>query len=326
MAVTTLTPVDHALTAKVIQGLADRSDFCGLRIAPALGQDSLSTNYPVISLGDGEMMRSNMKRREPGTEFKKVDAKIGLDTSTVEGDGVDVVVPLEVYEDALNSSLDALAVYGEEAYLNGLRLHESRIVSLAQGSDFTAANSQVAYTVANKATIDLAADIQSAIRRVKQQGEKANLIAMSGEVWDRVRFSGLLRDFIAGSVNPGALVSPENLQRAFAVNGIQSVEVCDSYVNDAAKNKVNISQIWANTHIFVGAADATANGGDSIGTSRNMRSAIKTFFWSKLFNAPFVVKSFYDEKVESYIVRAWGYTNEKVVNSRAGTRITTQYA
>lgn len=326
MATTTATPVDHALTAKVIEGLADRADFCGLRIAPAMGQQSLSTNYPIIELEDGEMMRSNMARRVPGADFKKVDAKIGLDTSTVEGDGVDVNIPLEVQEDTSESGLDALAVYGEEAYLNGLRLHESRVAELTQGSSFTSAQGSVAYTAANIATIDLAQDIQAAIRRVKSQAEKANTIVMSGTLWDRLRFTDKLQAFIAGSINPGAIVTPENLQKAFDVNGITSVQVCESYVNNAAKGKADLNEIWSTSHIFVGKGDAEADTSDSLGSSRTMRSAMKTFYWSKMFPGAFAVKRFYKEDVESWVVRAWGYTHEKVVNARAGTRIETQYS
>ncbi len=318
--------VDHALTAKVIQGLADRGDFVGLRLAPGLGQQSLSVNYPVINLAEGEMLRSNLERREPGGNFKRVSAKIGLDDSTVEGDGVDVVIPLEVQEDSVESGLDAMAVYGEEAFLNALRLHESRVAALAQGSDFTSEDSEVAYTDANLDSITFARDLQAAIRRVKKQGEKANHVAIPAEVWDLVRFSDNLQAYIAGSVNPAALVTAENLQKAFADQGVQQVDICEAYVNEGKKNKVDIQQIWANSHIFVGASDATAGGGDSLGSSRSMRSAMKTFFWEKIFSGPFVVKSFYDEDIESNIVRAWGYTNEKTVNARAGTRIATQYA
>lgn len=326
MAQVALNSVDHALTAKVIQGLADREDFVGLQVAPGLGQQSLSVNYPVISLIDGNMLRSDMEPRTPGTKFKQVTASIGLDESKLSGDGVDVIVPLEVVKEAEVSGLDALAVYGEEAFLNGLRLHESRVATLTQGSGFSTANSVVAYTQGNIDTINIALDIQNAIRRVKRQSEKANSIYIPAEVWDRVRFSSNLRDFIAGAVNPGAMVSPENLQKAFAVNGIQKVEVCEAYVNTASKRKENTEQVWSNSHIWVGATDVSASGADSLGGSRTLRSAMKTFFWDEIFGAPFVVKMFYNEDIESHIVRVWGFTNEKIVNARAGTRITTQFA
>ncbi len=327
MAQVTQNNVNHALTAKVIQGLADREDFVGLRIAPALGQKSLKTNYPVIKLAEGEMLRSNMERRVPGSSFKKMSAKIDLDDSTVEGDGIDIPIPLEIYMDSMNSGLDALAVYAEEGMLNALRLHEARVAAISQGSDFTAANSSTAYTSANLTSMVPSQDIQDAVRRVKKQAEKANHIAIPAEVWDLIRFSDDLRSFIAGSINPGAAVTAENLQKAFADQGIQRVDICEAYVNEGKKNKVDVQPIWANTHIFVGASDATSGGGDSLGSSKTMRSAIKTFFWEQIFSGPFVVKTFYDETgTESYIIRTWGYTNEKVVNARAGTRITTQYA
>ena len=334
MAQVSVNSVNHALTAVVIQGLADREDFVGLRAAPPKGRQSLKGEYPVIQLAEGEMMRDNMERREPGSAFKRVSAEIGLDSTKLQGDGLDIVIPTEVYEE-FNASVEAgnedegydlLQVYGEEAFLNGLRLHERRVAALAQGAGFDSVNSTVAYTAGNLPDIRPSLDMQSAIRRIKARGEKADAIFIPAEVWDRIKFADDLRTFITGNDKGTFTITPEMLATAFAPQGIRKVEICEAYVNNAAKKKANIVPVWSNSHIFVGAADAEATGADSLSNSRRMRSAMKTFFWEKLFGAPFVVKTFYDEDVESHIVRVWGFTDEKIVNARAGTRIATQFA
>lgn len=327
MSLVTNNPVNTALTGYVIQGLAKRMDFTGLRVAPGHGQASIRSNYPVIELADGEMLRNNMEPRKPGTNFKRMEAEIGLDQTELKGDGLDIVVPQEVYEDAMEtSSLDTLAVYAEESFLNALRLHEVRVAALAQGAGFDAVNSGVPYTVPNRATVDFPQDLDAAIDRVEGRGEYADTVVIPQSVWTRLRSTDLLRSFIAGSVNPGALVTPQNLAAAFADRGIKRVLIGRARENTAAKKQVNIQPIWANTHIWVGAADPTGTSEEVLADRGRIRSAMKTFFWDKVFGAPFVVKTYYNEDIESYIVRAWGHTDTKLVNARAGTRITTQFA
>lgn len=333
MAQVNVNSVNHALTAVVIQGLADREDFVGLRAAPAFGRSNLKSEYPIIQLAEGEMLRDNMERRVPGSAFKRMDAEVSLDSTTMTGDGLDIVIPTEVYheykslvDENNDEAFDLISVYAEEGFLNGLRRHESRIAALSQGTGFDTAAAEVAYTSNNTASMKPAQDLIDGIRRIKSRGEKADAIFIPGEVWDVIRTSADMRTFITGNDKGTSTITPEMLATAFAPQGIKRVEICEAYVNNAAKKKTNIVPIWSNSHIFIGAADAEATGGDSIGGTRRMRSAMKTFFWESLFGAPFVVKDMYEESIESHIVRVWGYTDEKIVNARAGTRITTNFA
>lgn len=317
--------VNHALTASVIEGFADRSDFVGLSVAPARPQDSISGNYPVIRLGKGEMLRSNMEPRKPGSKFKQIEAEIDKEDNTLVGAGIDVVVPLEIAEDSSISGLEALTVYGEEAYLNALRYHESRVAAMAQGSDFDAVAATVAYTQANIDTIDFPQDLENAIRRIRGRGERPDTITLSPDVWSRIRRAKLTKDFIVGEIRPTAQVTPGNLQLAFADLGIKHVRIAEGYVNNSAKGKEDkIESVWSNSHIWVGSAGDATPANPSGGANR-IRSAMATFFWSH-FGNPFVIKQWYDEDIESYKIRAWGIDNVKAVNTKAGVRITTSFA
>lgn len=318
--------VAHALTASVIEGLASRDDFIGLGIAPGISQPGIKGNFPVIRLESGEMMRSNMERRKAGTEFKKVEVSVELEETILGGDGVDVVIPKEVAEDTSAAGLDMLTVYGEEAYLNGLRLHEQRVANLAQGNGFNAENGSVPYIEANLATVDVPLDLQKAIRRIKGRGERPDEIVFPAEVWDFISRTDKMAKYIAGQVNPTSLVTPESLQLAFSAQGIKRVRIAEAYVNNSAKGKSDkIETIWSNSHIWVGAG-SEANPANPTGGSNRIRSAMATFFWDK-FGMPFVLKKMYDEiGTESWIIRAWGITNEQIVNAKAGERITTRFA
>ncbi len=319
MPITAQTNVSHALTSFVVQGLAKRADFIGLEVAPEHGVDHLKDNYPVIELDKGEMLRKNLEKRAPGSAFKRVAGKVSLESFTLAGDGLEIPVPREVVED---NNIPILGVYAEESYLNALRLHEATVASIAQGTGFDTASASVAYTAANLDTIDLPQDIQAAIDTVKGRGEYPDTVVIPEAVWTRAKFAEKSKSFIVGANNPAALVTPENLQKAFADQGIKRVKIGHARENTAAKNKTSISQIWNNDYIWVGAGrDADSNvPGDA------MRSAIKTFFWQKLFSGPFFVEQYFQKEIESEIIRAWGYTNERIVNARAGTRITTNYA
>ena len=81
MAQVNVNSVNHELSAVVIQGLADREDFVGLRAAPAFGRNNLKSEYPIIKLAEGEMMRDNMEKRVPGSAFKRMDAEVSLDST-----------------------------------------------------------------------------------------------------------------------------------------------------------------------------------------------------------------------------------------------------
>ena len=324
MATVNQSNVLHAITANVIEGAAKTSDFTGLRVAPGVPQQSLTANWPVIRLAEGEMLRDNLERREPGSTFKQIEATIGLDTSTVEGDGCEIPIDRSIAEDAENSGLELLSVYGLELFKNALRMHERRVAAIAQGADFDSVNSLTAYTTANidNDTVDVPQDIQGAIERVAGRGENVNTITIPVEVWNRIRFSGRLRAFIAGSVNPGALVTPTNIARAFADEGIERVIIGRARVNVGAKKKVDIETIWNNSHIWVGAAEgATAE----TGSANSLGNAISTFYSGQQV-APFQIEQYYSDERRSHVLRVFGETNVKVLNARAGTRIATQYA
>ncbi len=274
-------------------------------------------HYPKITVAKGDLMRAATANRAPGAGFNRWQAAIDDGSLTLLQYPEELQIPDEqqmLYEDYF----DLEATFSVEAAARIARLREILVQGQIQNTtNFAATNSAVAYTNANLATISFVADVLAAIRRVKANGELANTIVMSGTVYDRIRLATLVQAFIAGANQPGAVVSPNTIQRAFEEHGIKKVLVADSYVNQSAPNSSSvINPIWNNTYIWVGAVQ-----------SGELRSggAGRTFFWEK--EGPlYSISTYRDETKKSNIVRAMGTMQAAITNTRCGTNIGTQYS
>lgn len=312
----------HAVTQNVIQGMQRKGNFGGMEIARPVGQNSLTANWPTIVLNDNFGMRNELEGRTPGAGFKQIDANITLDTSTVTGDGMEVSVDKSIIADATKSGLNVLSAFGSMLMQSAYIKHENDVATLAQGSTFDSVNSGTAYTTGNKASADPAEDIQAAIDRVNGRGENADTIVIPVTVWNRIRFFAQLKSFIAGTVNPAAMVTASNLAKAFADEGIQRVIIGKGRENTAKKGQdANIATIWGTSHIWVGSTDFGAETGDN----NSLGNAIATFY-SDEHPAPYFLENYYCDKRRSEVLRVFGETNVKTINAQAGTRIATQYA
>jgi hypothetical protein len=305
------------LTDVIMEGTTDPSDFIALQVLPATPSKLLQAHVPKISIAKGDLLRATSKRRKPGSAYDRWQAAIDDHSITLLQVGEELPIPDEIqltYEDYFPLE-SVFAMEAGNRLMRSLELDVSAAVMNA--STFDAVNSAVAYTAANLATMTPVSDIQAAIRRCKARGERPNTIIFSGPVYDRVRISTDMKSFIAGTVNPGARVSPETIQQAFATSGIESVLVPDGYVNQSQATKNNdIEQIWLNTYVFVGKCKPGELKNGGIG---------RTFYWEKL--GPILTASSYrDEKVSSNIIRGQKTTLSDITNARAGTLITTQYS
>ena len=124
-----------------------------------------------------------------------------------------------------------------------------------------------------------------------------------------------MKSFIAGSVNPGARVSPDTIQAAFSSQGIKQVLVAEAYVNQSQSLTNNsINPIMPLSYIFVGAVQSGQLQSGGVG---------RTFYWEK--EGPLLnVTSYRDEVKKSNVIRAMKTTSSAITNVRAGTLIATQ--
>lgn len=301
----------------VMESVTTDEMFSGLKLLPPKPLMLPTGHVPKILVGSGNLMRAARANRTPGAAFNRWQSAIDALSFTLVQVPEEILLPDEqtlIYEDYFAFE----SYYAMEATNRLRRGHElDSETAVFDNSVFTAANSVVAYTYANVATIDFPTDVIAAIRACKARGELPNTIAIPGQVYDLLRVTANLKSFIAGSVNPGAIVTPDTITQAFASMGIKQTLVMDAYVNNSdAQSADLIEAIWPNTYVFVGNASPGELKTGGIG---------RTFYWEKegpLFN----IQSYRDESRKSNVIRAIKTTQCAITNGRAGQLITTQYS
>ena len=306
------------LTDVIMEGVTDDDQFVALKILPAAPLRLSQAHVPKITIAKGDLMRATQKTRKPGALFDRWQSAIDDHTITLLQDAEEVQLPDEqllTYEDYFAFE----SVYAKEAANRLLRSVEIDGESaIFNTGNFDANNGTQPYSAANIAgstPITPVLDIITAIRLIKGRGEKPNTILFPGTIYDRVRQSADMKSFVAGSVNPGAIVTPDTIQMAFKSMGITQVLVSDAYVNQSQATKNNsINPIFPLTYIFVGCAK---------GGQLQVGGVGRTFYWEK--EGPLMnVTSYRDEPRKSNIIRAMKTTLSDITNTRAGTLIGTQ--
>jgi hypothetical protein len=307
------------LTDFVMESVTNNGMFIGAEVLPFVPLSLPTGHYPKITVAMGDLMRAATANRAPGAGFARWQAAVDDGTLTLLQYAEELQVPDEqqmVYDDYF----DLEQVFSLEAKNRVQRLHEILVAAqLQSATTFTATAAGVNYTAANVATISFVNDTLAAIRRVKATGEVPNCIIMSGTLYDRIRVGTLVQNFVAGANQPGAVVNPNTIQRAFEEHGIKKVYVADSYVNQSSPGLATaaaITPIWNSTYYFVGNVQSGALRGGGVGRS---------FFWEKE-GQPFNIATYRDETKKSNIVRAMTTVQCAITNSRAGQLVTSGYA
>ncbi len=296
------------------EGNTDFTQFKGLQIAPEMPLSLVTGHVPKIKVGSGDLMRAANRRRAPGTNFNRWQMAIDAHNITLVQIAEEQSIPDEqqmLYEDYF----DIEAMGSTEATNRLRRGHELEVAEAIQNSgNFTSQNAAVAYAIGNIATIAFVNDVFTAIRAAKARGEAPNTLVIPGTIYDVIRQSADVKSFIAGAINPGAIVDEDNLQKAFARNGITDVIVPDGYVNQSdSGNSDVINPIWSNDYVWVGSVKKGALRGGGWG---------RTFYWDK--QGPlFQLFSYRDEPKSSNVIRSRKTSLVDVTNSRAGQLIAT---
>lgn len=303
------------LTDVIVEGITSDDQFLGLKVLPPSPMSLPTGHVPKISIGQGNLLRASSKARAPGSGFDRWQSGITAFNITLIQVSEEVSLPDEqtlVYEDYFAFE----SFYAQEAANRLLRSVElDAEAALINTGNFDSNNGSVAYSAGNIATITPTLDIITAIRLLKGRGERPNSLVIPGTIYDRIRQSADMKSFVAGSVNPGAIVTPDTITQAFSSMGIKNTFVSDAYVNQSQDGTTNsINPIFPLTYIFVGAAKDGALQTGGVG---------RTFYWEK--EGPLMnISSYRDEDKKSNIIRAMKTTQAAITNARAGTLIGTQ--
>lgn len=299
------------------------------KILPPLPVNKRTVHLVKAKIANAQLARilDDYTIAAPGANVERMTATLNDDSFTVSIRKREIQIPDEVemdYADYL--SVEAL-FSGQAAEAVEITTEYLTAAAIFNTTNFgSATNSAVAYAEANIATIDVAQDIFAAIERVLDKGEVPNTIVLSHQVYQRVRRSTLLKNYVVSQLGKGFEVNESNLQLAFADSGIEKVLIGRSMYNSAADGATpTMSRIWGNTYVWVGSTGMTSTGTyDGISTIEGC--GVNAFWDLYTPNGGYGVDTYREEKTESNIVRAKTSKAPYIANGNAGTLIATQYS
>jgi hypothetical protein len=293
----------------------------GTRVMPILNVPVLAGQYPAFKLKEGQLLKSDVKVRDPYSTFPRGTRSFTQETYTALEYGYEEAVDDVIAAD-ISRFFDAEVVAAKLSRRKLLLAHELRVAGqIFSTGNFTSTNSGTAYTNANIATFDVGEDVQLAIDRLLSKGEStSNLrVVIPYPVWTRIRASTKFQNRLRGAGISSDTILNASTQAAAEVFGVSEVLIGRAAYDSAAEGVAfSSSNVWANTYIWVGSV--TESGGGYFGGGAGF-----TLNWSQ-YGPAVGVFTYRDESIKSNIVRASHYVAEKVVNTNAGELIATQYS
>jgi hypothetical protein len=311
------------LTAVVEEARNRSLTLIGEQACPMIGVDAKSGTYPKVQLAAGALLDNLSTVRTRGGSYNEVSRAWTTDTYDCVDRGLEEPVDDTDVKD-MARFFDVEASVARNVLHNMKLDHEVRAAAqIMSATNFGAGtNSAVAYTVANKATVDFPLDVLAAIDRVVAKGEMANTIIMSGQVFNRIKLCALTQSFIRGATKSSDTtmnINAQSVADAFKDSGIERCLVGAAQYNTAKKGQaVSLSSVWGVTYVWVGYLNPGASVVQDAG-------AASTLVWNAE-GGLFVSETYRNESRRSNMVRVRQNTTEKCINGNAGTLITTQYS
>ncbi len=300
----------------LLEAMAADQLFIGQRVFPVYESGAKDGQFPKFRLGKGELLNDDATVRTPTGAYGRVYRTYENDNFACLDRGLEELVD-DSYKADVARFFDAEIVAGKQVLTQMMLSLEVRIAAeVMSATNFTATAAAVAYTEANIATINFVKDVLDAKGRLEDKGVIANSIVVSRAVWDRVRRSTLLQNYVRGNrpTDSTLLLRPDDVAGVF---DLQQLLVGRAPKNAAKKGQAYSSTpIWGNTYVWVGniASGDFMNGG-----------AGRTIVWNR-DSEIFTTETYRDERRRSDVVRVRHHTDEKVVDTTAGELITTSYA
>ncbi len=308
------------LNLKVEEAASTDTFFIAQRVLPMLPVPLKSGQYPKLTKSNTELLTPNSTVRAAKSEYARANRAWTSDSYDCLDRGLEEAVDDADAKD-LQRFFDAETATARYVLRAMMLDYEIRAAAaLFNTTNFgSATNSSVAYTNANRATIDFAADVLAAIERVNDNGGQANTIVLSSTVLNRLKLTTLLQNFCRGTVSTDSAlnITAQALADAFADNGITQVLVGRSRYNSAKKGQsYTAASVWSTSYVWVGEVQ---------GGPANAGGAGRTFVWNAE-GGLFVTESYREDKLRSTVVRVRQNTAEKIIDGSAGTLIATQWA
>lgn len=337
------------LALAIVEGEGMATQLIGDKVLPDFPITHRTAHAIKLLLKDTLALRSiasDRFKRAPGAKYERATATFSDTTLTVDLYGLELPIPNEVqldYREFLNIETMMARKFGTET--TGISKEVLRAAALFNTSTFgSATNSVVAYTAALLTTNSYIADTIAACRRLKAKGEPGPYVqVMSGPVYERIRQSATVQAYTVGTLKGGMEATKEMILAGVREYGVTEILVGDAYQNVAADGATpSLSPIWSNTYIWTGTPGTASGGqgGDGLGVP-TIGGVGVTAYWEGWMNKSpnatdskeigsfpggTYVESYYQEDIESIIVRMKLSAKPFIGNSRAGDLIATQYS
>ena len=324
------------LNTQVVQAQSILDMFIGLRVAPLYGAETKSGEYPKFEIGGAQLLDPHASDRQQGGSYNEVTRQHATDTYNCQDRGLVERVD-DSYREDVSRFFDAEVNAARMTLQNVLLTHERRVANITfDPTAFNATSAATAYTGTNLATSDPALDILEAIEKLEDSGCVPNSIVIPSRIMSYIGRSTRFQNFAKqyGLLAPGqAVITPSSLVAAFQDRGIQQVLVGKGAFNSAKnRSSVSLTPIWGQRYIWIGKlpvqaptlADAEGQTAFGISPFDSMGGAMRTFAWNAEGGA-IVTETYRDDDRRSEIVRVRQFTDEKVIDSRAGQLIDTGF-
>jgi hypothetical protein len=297
--------------------------FIAEKLAPMLTVPTKAGIYPYFAIAAGNLMKKESTLRDPSGTYNEVTQAFTTDTYETMDRGLETRVDDSFAADW--SRFFEAEVIATQHITRSMKIdYEYRVAQLFMGTAgvtaFGATDAAVAYTELLMDTIDFARDVNDAKARLVKKGVRPNTMVMSLNVYNRIRRTKKLQNYLFGAEGLTAVgykqVDPQRIGSAFS---IQNVYVAEAHYDSADKGQATatIIPIWGDSYVWIG----YVAGGDF-----QARGAARTIVWTGDSPSLYVTESYRDENRRSDKIRVRHHTSEKIIDSTAGTLITTGYA
>jgi hypothetical protein len=296
-------------------------NLIGDKVLPIINVDADAGQYPVFKKTKGQLLKRGVKARAPYSGFPRGTMAYEQDTYGTTEWGFEQAID-DTIAKRVKRFFDAETVAMRIARRKLLLDYELRVsATVFDTGAFTATNSATAYTAANLATFDFAADVEGLKDSATSIGESFNSIVIPFNVWTRIKQSTKFQNRLRGAGVSTDSILNATPEAAAEVLELDNVWIAKSVYDSAAENAAFTSAlIWPNTYCWVGKVTSAGSPAAML-----QGGAGYTLNWGA-YGPPVGAFTYRDEPNVSDIVRASQNTDEKIVNAAAGALLTTQYA
>lgn len=318
--------VRRDINAFLEQAQAAEKYFVGQQILPPLPLKERSAQYPRIKIAEGGLMKRDVTKRNATGTYNEISRKHSWDEYKCEDRGLKERIDDDKAAD-MKSFFNLEVTTGKLVRRNMMIDFEIEVRDkIFDEAVFANESAKVNYTEALINTCDFPYDVNLAIEQLVLRGVDVNTIVLSQKLWNYIRRTKLLQDYIYGSQDTSKrkLIKRSDIATAFSEENARELNVIVAAAGYDTANKAkaapSLTQIWTPGHIWVGSVKS--GGFEEGGVGR-------TITWSGGKTGGtglFTTETWRDEERRGDMLRVRSYSIEKIIDETAGQLVVTNFA